>query len=172
MADEQSTTLVATEDNVRLVLNALGAPITRYPIRGGVDWDEVERMYGPRFRDAKLFHFEGEMEYDDNSYYMDGEVYLIAAPDVADRIGEVVKNCLLSEIRRAPREQLEKEQAPIVEMYSVSYANYSQYCDDALLWQHGIVFAYRDNRIQTNPLDPTLSFTDEELEEVEEFFDL
>lgn len=173
MSDEQNAdaTVLTTEDNVRLVLSALGMRMTQYVFRGQVDWAEVERTYGSRFGDAELFHYEGESEYDDNSYYMDGEVFVIATPDAADRIGEIVRECFLTEIRRAPREQQFQERAPITEMHSFTMANYADYCDDWLLWQHGIVFARRDNSVQANMLSPDVPFSDDEWEEIEEFLE-
>jgi|694.fasta_scaffold73556_2 hypothetical protein len=165
---ETTDLLPVTEDNVRLVLNALGAPIRQYAIRGDVDWVEVERLYGPRFKGAALYHYEGVEEYDDNSWYMAGEVFALVAPTVQDPAA-VIKECFLSEMRAAAKVAGTQPPGGVAHMYSFSLGEYSDACDDALLWQHGIVFAYKSHLTQGKPF-PNIVFSEEEQEEIEEFF--
>ena len=148
-------------DMSRVVVSALGGEIKQYPIRGEVDWDEVVRMYGERFRGGRLLHYGGDLEFDDSSYYTSGEVWVIAAADV-ENPGRVIAECLLREIRDIKHTQ-DRRGIPVADLSFVgfSFGNYSEHCDDTLLFQNGIVFAYEHR-----------SFNEaESLNEMWEYFD-
>lgn len=163
-----------TQGGPQDVMYALGAPFRHYAIVDNVvDWDEIARLYGERFRDGKLYYFEGETEFDDSSYYQHGEAYVIAAGDVSS-VEDTLKKCLLAEIDFTEQE-LEEPSSEIVVFREMlfSLGSYSEYCDNILLWRHGIVFAYREN----TPLDlsyincPTYRFTAEESKKWMNFLD-
>lgn len=157
------------DEKARVVLATLGAPIQRYAINGVMNWAEVERLYGSRFKGASLYHDEGEYEYDDEGYYYAGEVYAIVASDVTNP-EETIKNCLLQEIRLG-RDELDRRNSSLPEMESTfTIGHYAEHCNDTLLWQHGIVFAYRVTELDTIKFgDPTLLMGENEQEELEKF---
>jgi hypothetical protein len=159
-----------SEDNVRVVVAALGGEIKHYPIRGAVDWDEVVRLYGERFRGGRLLHYEGVSEYDDEGYYQSGEAWVLAAADV-DNPGRVIAECLLQEVREASTTKDAHINA--LSWSGVSLGEYADLCNDTLLFQRGIVFAYKADVVEGESMGDIWSYIegDDERRELEEFLE-
>jgi hypothetical protein len=158
---------ISDGDRARIVVNTLGSGFTAYAIKMKIDWDEIAKIYGERFRDGKLYHFPGTSEYDDSSYYMAGETWVIAAADVTNP-GRVIAECMMEEIRGLRS----NPKSPISDWDSrgtVGLSDYFDVCDSNLLHRNGIIFAFKQEDDDSVYLDDVWDYLEgDEREEVEE----
>lgn len=110
----------------RQIVTALGG-VEPYRLSWEVNWNEIERQYGPRFKDAKLYSHYGD-DYENN----EDEIWLIVAPDV-NKVEEAICEAILEQVRRGD---------DLSQLQTISVIEYQKVCDNYIAWKHGFVFAY------------------------------
>lgn len=150
-------------------MNSLGPGVEAYRVSpaDGVDWDEVVRLYGERFRGAVLCRHMGTKEYYGSEVRI-GEAWVIAAKDVVN-VERTLAECLLEEIEALPYAQ-NSSLAQLSGSHMMRVAHYLDVCDKDLLYRRGVIVVNFDKEENLRTIGQVWDALDVEEKKVVQMF--